>query len=182
MLQVLPVNETGGDNSPYNAISSVALDPALLYLTPDTVPGLDADDYTRLTNPALLTELRTGAVNYPRVKKLKAEILKVAFTKFKQSNLEKSSDLAKELKTFETENARWLKPFVLFRALMDEHGRQRLLDTMGRESYKATQKAQALPSKPESSRQPAVLVIRAMDRPPAMVRCTSLRRPKKACN
>ena len=29
LLQVLPINETGDDNSPYNAISSVALDPRL---------------------------------------------------------------------------------------------------------------------------------------------------------
>jgi pyruvate kinase len=27
MLQVLPINETSDDNSPYNAISSLALDP-----------------------------------------------------------------------------------------------------------------------------------------------------------
>ncbi|MEJ6570813.1 MAG: 4-alpha-glucanotransferase, partial [Akkermansiaceae bacterium] len=31
-LQLLPINETGGDNSPYNAISSIALDPLLLDL------------------------------------------------------------------------------------------------------------------------------------------------------
>ena len=31
VLQLLPVNETGGDNSPYGAISSIALDP--LYIS-----------------------------------------------------------------------------------------------------------------------------------------------------
>src|SRR5437016_2608458 len=35
VLQLLPINETGGDNSPYNAISSVALDPVLLSLNAD---------------------------------------------------------------------------------------------------------------------------------------------------
>ena len=30
LVQLLPVNETGGDNSPYNAISSVALDPTTI--------------------------------------------------------------------------------------------------------------------------------------------------------
>ena len=39
LLQVLPINETGDDNSPYNAISSVAIDPVYLTLTPELVPG-----------------------------------------------------------------------------------------------------------------------------------------------
>ena len=30
LVQLLPVNETGGDHSPYNAISSVALDPTTI--------------------------------------------------------------------------------------------------------------------------------------------------------
>src|ERR1700679_2001018 len=42
VFQVLPVNETGPDNSPYNAISSIALDPVYLSLSPDMVPGLSA--------------------------------------------------------------------------------------------------------------------------------------------
>ena len=32
-VQLLPINETGPDNSPYNAISSVALDPVLLEIS-----------------------------------------------------------------------------------------------------------------------------------------------------
>src|SRR5215472_17741686 len=43
VLQVLPINETGGDNSPYNAISSIALDPELLTTTPNAIPYLDRD-------------------------------------------------------------------------------------------------------------------------------------------
>ena len=31
-LQLLPINETGSDHSPYNAISSIALDPLLISL------------------------------------------------------------------------------------------------------------------------------------------------------
>ena len=41
-LQLLPINETGGDNSPYNAISSVALDPLLLDL--EAIPEIGIDD------------------------------------------------------------------------------------------------------------------------------------------
>ena len=34
VIQLLPVNESGNDNSPYNAISSVALDPPTIEITP----------------------------------------------------------------------------------------------------------------------------------------------------
>ena len=40
LVQLLPINETGGDNSPYNAISSMALDPTTLELTPAALPDL----------------------------------------------------------------------------------------------------------------------------------------------
>src|ERR1700679_4193205 len=38
VLQLLPVNETGNDNSPYNAISSVALEPSTIEITPEALP------------------------------------------------------------------------------------------------------------------------------------------------
>ncbi len=41
-LQLLPINETGRDHSPYEAISSVALEPALLDL--GAVPEITAED------------------------------------------------------------------------------------------------------------------------------------------
>ena len=41
-LQLLPINETGADNSPYNAISSVALDPLLIDL--EAIPEIEASD------------------------------------------------------------------------------------------------------------------------------------------
>ena len=41
-LQLLPINETGNDHSPYNAISSVAMEPALIDLR--EVPELHESD------------------------------------------------------------------------------------------------------------------------------------------
>ena len=43
-LQLLPLNETGGDDSPYNAISSVALEPLYLSMDPREIPGLHESD------------------------------------------------------------------------------------------------------------------------------------------
>ena len=39
LVQLLPINETGGDNSPYNAISSRAIDPTTLQLAPGRAGG-----------------------------------------------------------------------------------------------------------------------------------------------
>src|SRR5688500_8424477 len=48
LVQILPINETGADNSPYNAISSVALDPTTLDCRPAALPDLPPADYDRL--------------------------------------------------------------------------------------------------------------------------------------
>src|SRR5207302_11313510 len=34
LVQLLPINEMGHDNSPYNAISEIAIEPTTLYLAP----------------------------------------------------------------------------------------------------------------------------------------------------
>src|SRR5471030_438439 len=68
LLQVLPINETGDDNSPYNAISSVALDPVYLSLTPQQVPGLQAETLAKMYPPELRAELQAGPVSYRKVK------------------------------------------------------------------------------------------------------------------
>src|ERR1700728_2455074 len=71
ILQVLPINETGDDNSPYNAISSVAIDPIYLTLTPQQVPGLKAETLTQMYPHALRVQLQSGPVQYRQVKQLK---------------------------------------------------------------------------------------------------------------
>src|SRR5689334_6871544 len=40
VLQLLPINETGEDNSPYNAISSIALDPTTIAVSAERIPRL----------------------------------------------------------------------------------------------------------------------------------------------
>src|SRR4051812_33181854 len=71
VVQILPVNETGNDHSPYNAISSVALDPPTIEITPDAVPELSAAEIRKIVAAHRGAELLTGAVDYPRVKALK---------------------------------------------------------------------------------------------------------------
>src|SRR5262245_44577383 len=40
IFQTLPINETSDDNSPYNAISSLAIEPTTIALSPKLVPDL----------------------------------------------------------------------------------------------------------------------------------------------
>src|SRR5271155_2415569 len=96
LLQLLPINETGDDNSPYNAISSVALDPVYLTLTPEQVPGLQPETLTEMFPDALRTQLQSGAVPYRQVKQLKLEILSHAYVEFEAVDLETGTDIAYE--------------------------------------------------------------------------------------
>ena len=123
VLQVLPVNETGGDNSPYNAISSVALEPALLRMSVEDVPGLIDEHLAALVDHDIREELGGPAVDYGRVKKLKHALLRLAFTHFE--NTATPAQRA-EFEKFETANAGWLRPYTLFRTLLDRnHGDER---------------------------------------------------------
>src|SRR3954451_5174315 len=45
LVQLLPINEMGGDHSPYNAISSVAIEPTTLYLAPGSPSELTQHDF-----------------------------------------------------------------------------------------------------------------------------------------
>ena len=69
MLQLLPINETGTDNSPYNAISSVALEPALVDVT--QVPGFDPEDLEKARAEVDPAVFAGSLVDYGAVKKLK---------------------------------------------------------------------------------------------------------------
>src|SRR6188768_2246627 len=64
VVQLLPVNETGNDNSPYNAISSVALEPTTIEITPQALPDLSAPEIEELTAEVDLAVLSAGPVAY----------------------------------------------------------------------------------------------------------------------
>lgn len=123
VLQLLPINETGGDNSPYNAISSVALDPVTLSMTPDTVPGLTQEMIDRVATKDKLEPLRTApSVDYTKVKPLKSHLLGEAFGGFKNNHLSKNTKEAADYQRFLKEQEAWLKDYTLFRTLIDANG------------------------------------------------------------
>src|SRR5215831_5689342 len=70
LVQLLPINETGADNSPYNAISSIAIEPTTLHLAPGSPPDLTREDFEAALAEVDLPSLRGSRVKYQQVKKL----------------------------------------------------------------------------------------------------------------
>lgn len=128
LVQLLPINETGNDNSPYNAISSVALDPTTVTVTPEAIPDLTQADLEELTAGVDLAKLRAGAVDYTVVKPLKLRLLKRAYENFMARSWHVSDERARAFRHFCKEEAAWLDDYVLFRVLIDEHGGSEMWD------------------------------------------------------
>src|SRR5260221_8013112 len=75
LVQLLPINETGGDHSPYNAISAMAIEPTTLHLAPGSPEDLTREDFDAAMPDADLPKLRDGAGNKQRAKKMKRSLL-----------------------------------------------------------------------------------------------------------
>lgn len=122
ILQILPINETSEDNSPYNAISSLALEPTTLEISPELIPGLTSTDMKKLATATLLKKLRNGHVQYKAVKKLKRDLIECAFKKFNDPKKAKTfADAKKEFEAFKS-FAKGLGEYAFFRALVDQYG------------------------------------------------------------
>src|SRR5919198_5610175 len=88
LVQLLPINETGADNSPYNAISAMAIEPTTLHLAPNSSPDLTREDFDAAVTGADLRSLRLGEVKYRQVKKIKRRILEKVFANFSANGSE----------------------------------------------------------------------------------------------
>jgi 4-alpha-glucanotransferase len=121
LLQVLPINETSGDSSPYNAVSSMAIEPTTITISPELIPDLSAVEFNKLAPPELLSELRTGPVRYGRVKTLKRALLRAAFDSFLVEHWIPETERSETFRAFLTENDAWLLDYAMFRVLMEEH-------------------------------------------------------------
>lgn len=121
LVQLLPINETAADNSPYNAISSVAIDPGTIFVSPDSIKDLEQHDYDEIVAKADLHALRTGPVNYTKVKALKQALLWKAFERFCAHDIKRNTSRAKKFRAFTKEHSAWLSGYALFRVLIDEN-------------------------------------------------------------
>jgi len=138
VLQLLPINETGGDNSPYNAISSMALDPVFIHMSasaPDMVPGLLEEHWRQLsdsekpavshnesnnTNPntAGNSDHAGGIIDYPQVKRKKNFLLQKAFAQYQSGKVYNYKEVKSEFESFQANNKNWLPDYTIFRAIV----------------------------------------------------------------
>ncbi|MGF1657429.1 MAG: 4-alpha-glucanotransferase [Verrucomicrobiales bacterium] len=121
LIQILPINATGPDRSPYNAISSRALDPLTITLEPGRPVDLLPDTFERITGQFPVETLRQRSnVDYPQVTALKHQLLLAAFAQWKKNP---SADRLKAFDDFRQHHGEWLEEFALFEACATEnHG------------------------------------------------------------
>ena len=116
LVQLLPINEIGADNSPYNAISAMAIEPTTLHLAPNSPQDLTREDFDAAVADVDLNAFRPGAVKYRAVKKLNRRLLEKAFANFSaHAGIERGS----EFRTFCDEQSAWLRDYAFFRVLME---------------------------------------------------------------
>src|SRR5437868_2420093 len=125
LVQLLPINEMGRDNSPYNAISAIAIEPTTLHLAPSSPEDLTREDYESALADSDLTKLRHGPVKYGPVKKLKRRLLEKAFANF---SAQASQDRQSRFRNFCDQESTWLNDYAFFRALVEENGESEAWD------------------------------------------------------
>ena len=121
MVQLLPINETGADHSPYMAVSSAAIEPSTLEMTPERVPGLTPEALKEALAKVDLGLLRGGPTTYSLVKPLKLQLLELAFDNFSRTELSRNTRLARAFRGWVAAQAAWIEGYGLFRVLMDEN-------------------------------------------------------------
>ncbi|MEY2498169.1 MAG: 4-alpha-glucanotransferase [Verrucomicrobiota bacterium] len=127
LVQLLPINEVGGDHSPYNAISAVALEPTTLHLAPGSPTDLTQEDFDEVIATVDLDKLRKGNVKHDRVRALKFDLLQKAYAQFSRRSSAVSFD------SFCEEEGGWLGDYAFFRALMEENGNRETWDQWSEE-------------------------------------------------
>jgi 4-alpha-glucanotransferase len=123
LVQLLPVNEMEeGQNSPYSALSAMAIDPVFIALR-DVEEFADAGGEGALeaADRARLERVRASAtVDFRTVRALKRIALHLAFHVFRERH-HAASPRGEAFQAFVERERWWLDEYALFRALHDEH-------------------------------------------------------------
>ena len=123
-VQLLPVNEMEeGQNSPYSALSAMAIDPVFIavgdvpeFAEAGGLASLDAADRERIAEAR-----RRTSVDFRAVRAVKALALHSSFGVFRERHLATGSERARAFREFANREGWWLEDYALFRALHDEH-------------------------------------------------------------
>jgi 4-alpha-glucanotransferase len=125
VLQLLPTNEMApGQQSPYSAISAMAIDPIFISMrhVPEFAalggePSLDDEDRAELAALRL-----AGTIDHQRVRRLKRAALRRSFEWFLQTEWRCDTSRAREFGQFVSEQAWWIEDYAIFRAIHAREG------------------------------------------------------------
>ena len=119
LLQLLPLNDSGADPSPYSLLSSLALNP--IYLSLKELPYLEnfSSLQKKLENFSLFNSEKT--VNYSKILQLKTKWLYEYYTNTLDL-FAKDPDYHRFIKT-----ADWLEEYALFKAIKKKQNDQNFL-------------------------------------------------------
>lgn len=119
LIQLLPIGElSGGETSPYGALSAFGIDP--VYISWSAEPDLSPDLLDEL-RPTIESLRASPTVDYEGVRALKRRLLDEAFKVFSSRHLAENTDRARDFHAFVHRHGEWLWDLSLFRALKDEH-------------------------------------------------------------
>lgn len=118
-VQLLPINEMGPDCSPYNAISSVAIEPMTLDCTTEGLKDLTDEAFEEVIADYNLAALNAGPVLYPEVRTLKHALLHKAFERYMETIDGKVDARAEAFDAFCHDESEWLNDYCVFRLFMD---------------------------------------------------------------
>ena len=125
VLQLLPINEMApGQQSPYSAISAMAIDP--IFISMPAVADFEAlggDASLDQADRVLLAEVRgASTLQHAHVRALKRRALRAAFARFHDAEWPHDTERARALRGFLSEQAWWIEDYAIFRALHAREG------------------------------------------------------------
>ncbi len=112
VLQLLPLNDSGDDPSPYNALSAFALHP--IYLGLENLPYVAEDRQLRVIIDELQSMNHYPKVSYHEVLHLKNNFLRIYHLKYFQ-NFQNLADY----RVFIEKHRSWIKIYALFKVLKE---------------------------------------------------------------
>jgi 4-alpha-glucanotransferase len=112
-IQLLPINDTGFDNSPYNPISTLALNP--IYLSLSALPYVEENSLFSTEQKKLTNFTKSMRVNYGLVREKKINFLR-AYADHYQTQIQEQP----AYKAFIAENP-WIYDYALFNTLAGEY-------------------------------------------------------------
>ena len=125
ILQLLPLNEMAPrQQSPYSAISAMAIDPIFIHLPwVAEFAALGGEEALSPEDRETLVEVRASpCIQHERIRRLKMAWLRKAFGRFADVEWRRDTERGRALRAYASEQAWWIEDYSLFRAIHAREG------------------------------------------------------------